>query len=144
MRLIPRDSSPSGQTKPGLWWQCHSKYVRDTGEQQGMCRVVNLLPLTFIARRLSQTFIPASHLLPLTRANGYPELSDQIGGKKKKSLNLAAALHFLRFLNIMQRTTAGRNVLLLVCYDESEPDRPDGKFPKSVGFNLLVHLGNKT
>lgn len=58
MRLTPRDSSPSGQTEPGLWQQCHSKYVREaeSRERRGFLlgRSPNLQP-------------PLSHLLPLNQ-----------------------------------------------------------------------------
>lgn len=56
MRLTPRDSSPSGQTQPGLWQECHSKYVREaeSGKWRG-----------FLLRLSLNLQPPPSHLLPL-------------------------------------------------------------------------------
>lgn len=131
MRLTPRDSSPSGQTEPGLWQRCHSKYVRDVGGGEGgAVRIFvgaepNLQP-------------PPSHLLPL---NQNRRASPSSWGK----MGQRTTRHRLTFLRERHRTTVPAGTLwfslYLACRDARRLHRPDGTFPNVLYFNFTQPSG---
>lgn len=127
MRLTLRDSSLSGQNQARAVVGMSRQICQRHGKTAGS--VLSCVPPSThtLCERLSQTFIPPSHLLRLAGTKGFPDMSDKkksekTGSKKRcRRYEAAAAWQFLSNLCVKCRKSCQNKAvfLFLFCLDES-------------------------